>query len=292
VVNAYTLTFGGLLLLGGRLADLAGQRRAAIAGLGLFALTSLLGGLAQNQGELIAARAVQGVSGAVLLPVSLTVITATFAEGHARNRALGIWGAVAGAGGAAGVLLGGVLTQYLDWRWVLFVNVPIAAAMPLAAASVPAERTARRAWLGMAGAVLATASMAVLVYAVVRTDTYAWGSPQTLGGLAAAVVLGGAFVLVEQRSAVLLVRRGILRARSLSVACLVIFLMACAQFGAFYFASLYVQGVLRFSPVQTGLAFVPFSLGVIAGTIAAGALMRRAGHRPPLVTVAATVTSH
>jgi len=254
VVNAYTLTFGGLLLLGGRLADLAGQRRAAIAGLGLFALTSLLGGLAQNQGELIAARAVQGVSGAVLL--------------------------------------GGVLTQYLDWRWVLFVNVPIAAAMPLAAASVPAERTARRAWLGMAGAVLATASMAVLVYAVVRTDTYAWGSPQTLGGLAAAVVLGGAFVLVEQRSAVLLVRRGILRARSLSVACLVIFLMACAQFGAFYFASLYVQGVLRFSPVQTGLAFVPFSLGVIAGTIAAGALMRRAGHRPPLVTVAATVTSH
>ena len=144
----------------------------------------------------------------------------------------------------------------------------------------------------MAGAVLATASMAVLVYAVVRTDTYAWGSPQTLGGLAAAVVLGGAFVLVEQRSAVPLVRLGILRARSLSVACLVIFLIACAQFGAFYFASLYVQGVLHFSPVQTGLAFVPFSLGVIAGTIAAGVLMRRAGHRPPLVTVAATVTSH
>jgi EmrB/QacA subfamily drug resistance transporter len=284
VVNAYTLTFGGLLLLGGRLADLIGQRRAAMAGLGLFGLTSLLGGLAQSQGELIAARAVQGVSGAVLLPVSLTVITTTFADGRARHRALAVWGAVAGAGGAVGVLLGGVLTQYLDWRWVLFVNVPVAAAaIPLAAAAVPDVRAARRPRLDVAGAVLVTAAMVVLVYAVVRTGTYAWGSAQTLGGLALAVVLGGAFIAVERRTAAPLVRLGILRARSLSVACLVIFLIACGQFGAFYFASLYLQGVLHYSPVATGLAFIPFSLGVIAGTMVAGRLMSRAGPRPPLI---------
>ena len=285
VVNAYTLTFGGLLLLGGRLADLAGQRRAAVAGLALFGLTSLLGGLAQNQGELIAARAAQGVSGAVLLPVSLTVITTTFAEGRPRSRALALWGAVAGAGGAAGVLLGGVLTQYLDWRWVLFVNVPVAAvAIPLAGASLGAGRPGRRPRLDVAGAVLATAAMTVLVYSVVRTSTYAWDSPQTLGGLALSVVLGAVFVAVERRAAAPLVRLGILRARSLSVACLVIFLIACGQFGAFYFASLYLQGVLHYSPVETGLAFVPFSLGVIAGTVVAGKLMPRIGPRPLLVT--------
>ncbi|MFI6346342.1 MFS transporter [Streptomyces sp. NPDC050560] len=285
VVNAYTLTFGGLLLLGGRLADLVGQRRAAVAGLGLFALTSLLGGLAQNQGELIAARAVQGVSGAVLLPVSLTVITTTFAEGPARHRALAIWGAVAGAGGAVGVLLGGVLTEYLNWRWVLFVNVPIAVvAIALAAVCIPGAGTARRTRLDAAGAILATAAMTALVYTVVRTDTYAWGSPQTLGGLAAAVLLAGAFLLVERRVAAPLVRLGILRARSLSVACLVVFLIACGQFAAFYFASLYLQGVLHYSPLKTGLAFVPFSLGVVAGTVVAGRLMSRTGPRAPLIT--------
>ncbi|WP_007509228.1 MFS transporter [Pseudofrankia saprophytica] len=284
VVNAYTLTFGGLLLLGGRLADLAGQRRAAVAGLGLFGLTSLLGGLAQNPSELIAARAAQGVSGAVLLPVSLTVITTTFTEGAARHRALAVWGAVAGAGSAVGVLLGGVLTEYLNWRWVLFVNVPIAAvAIPLAAACIGNLRTARRPRLDVAGAVLATAAMVLLVYGVVRTDTYSWGSARTLGTLGAAAVLAVAFVLVERRVAAPLVRLGILRSRSLSVACVVIFLVACGQFGAFYFASLYLQGVLAYSPLRTGLAFVPFALGVIAGTIVAARLMARVGPRPPLV---------
>ncbi|WP_078495929.1 MFS transporter [Streptomyces sp. LaPpAH-108] len=284
VVNAYTLTFGGLLLLGGRLADLVGQRRAAVAGLALFGLTSLLGGLAQNPGELIAARAVQGVSGAVLLPVSLTVITTTFAEGPARHRALAVWGAVAGAGGAVGVLLGGVLTEYLDWRWVLFVNVPIAAvAIPLAALCISGRRADRRPRLDVTGAVLATAAMTTLVYAVVRTDTYAWGSAHTLGGLALAVLLAVAFVVVERRTAAPLVRLGILRTRSLSVSCLIIFLIACGQFGAFYFASLYLQGVLGYSPVRTGLAFVPFSVGVVAGTVVAGKLVPRVGPRPLLV---------
>ncbi|MFJ6074499.1 MFS transporter [Streptomyces sp. NPDC093065] len=284
VVNAYTLTFGGLLLLGGRVADLVGHRRAAVAGLGVFGLTSLLGGLAQTPGELIVARAAQGVAGAALLPLSLTVITATFAEGPARHRALSLWGAVAGAGGAVGVLLGGVLTEYLDWRWVLFVNVPIAAvAIPLAVACLTDVRPARRPRVDVIGAVLATSAMTVLVYAMVRTDTYAWGSPRTLGGLALALLLGTAFVLVERRTAEPLVRLGILRARSLWVACVVVFLIACGQFGAFYFASLYLQGVLGYSPVATGLAFVPFSVGVVAGTVVASRFMPRTGARPLLV---------
>lgn len=285
VINAYGLTFGGLLLLGGRLADLFGHRRAALGGLILFALTSLIGGLAQDPGQLIAARAVQGVAGALLLPVSLTVITTTFTEGPARNRALAIWGAVAGAGGAIGVLLGGVLTEYLDWRWVLFVNVPIAAiAIPLVLRSIPATQKGPRPRLDIAGAALITASMTTLVYAVVRTDTYAWGSPQTIGTLLLALLLGTAFVVVEQRLATApLVRLGILRNRGLLVACIVIFLVVSGQFGAFYFASLYLQGVLGYGPGQTGLAFLPFSFGIVVGTMISARLVARVGARIPLV---------
>lgn len=285
VVNAYSLTFGGLLLLGGRLADLFGQRRAAIGGLLLFAITSLLGGIAQNPGQLIAARAVQGIAGAVLLPVSLTVITTTFAEGHARNRALATWGAVGGAGGAIGVLLGGVLTEYLDWRWVLFVNLPIAAlAIPMVLRSIPTTAKGPRPRLDVAGAVLITAAMVALVYAVVRTDTYAWASPQTIGVLLLAAVLTAAFVLVEQRlAAAPLMRLGILRNRGLLIASIVIFFVVSGQFAAFYFASLYLQGVLHYSPVQTGLAFVPFSLGVVIGSMTGAKVMARIGARPPLV---------
>ncbi|WP_328912140.1 MULTISPECIES: MFS transporter [unclassified Streptomyces] len=285
VVNAYTLTFGGLLLLGGRLADLFGHRLAMLLGLVLFGVTSLFGGLAQNPGELIAARAAQGVAGAVLLPVSLTVISANFAEGPARSRALAAWGAVAGAGGAVGVLLGGVLTEYLDWRWVLFVNLPVVAvAVPLALRAIPVHKAAARPRLDLPGAVLVTAAMITLVYAVVRTGDHGWGSAQTLGTLALTVVLGGLFVLVERRFATApLVRFGILRQRPVLVANVVVFLIASAQFGAFYFASLYLQGVLGYSPVRTGLAFVPFSLGIVAGTIVAARLIRLLGPRLPLV---------
>jgi EmrB/QacA subfamily drug resistance transporter len=285
VVDAYTLTFGGLLLLGGRAADLAGYRRAALTGLALFGATSLLGGLAHNSAELIAARAAQGVAGAVLLPVSLTVIMTTFPAGAARHRALAIWGATAGAGGAIGVLLGGVLTEELGWRWVLFVNIPVAAVgVALARISIPARRPARRGRLDITGAALITLAMFSLVFAVVRTDQYAWGSPQTLLPLAAAVVLGGAFAVFEQRFAVTpLVRLGILRDRPLLIACTVIFFVAAGQFGAFYFASLYLQDILGYTPLATGLAFVPFSLGVIVGTIAAGRLIPRLGSRPPLL---------
>ncbi|WP_149829606.1 MFS transporter [Streptomyces tailanensis] len=284
VVNAYNLTFGGLLLLGGRLADLAGPRRAAVLGLGLFGLTSLLGGLARGPGELVAARAVQGVSGALLLPVGLTVITTTFAEGPARHRALAVWGAVAGAGGAAGVLLGGMLTEYLNWRWTLFVNVPIVVVViPLAVACLSDPRPPRRRRLDVTGAVLVTAAMTVLVYTMVRTDVHAWGSPHTLGGFVLAALLACAFVAVERRAAVPLVRLSVLRTRSLSVAALITFLISGSQFGAFYFVSLYLQGVLGYSPVGTGLAFVPFSIGVVSATVVAHRVLPRFGPRPPLI---------
>jgi EmrB/QacA subfamily drug resistance transporter len=285
VVNAYTLTFGGLLLLGGRAADLAGHRRAALTGLALFAATSLLGGVARNAAELTAARAAQGVAGAVLLPVSLTVIMTTFPAGAARHRALAIWGATAGAGGAIGVLLGGVLTGELGWRWVLFVNVPVAAvAMALARISIPGRRPVRRGRPDVTGAALITLAIFSLVFAVVRTDEYAWGSPWTLLPLAVAVAAGGAFVVFEQRlTAAPLVRLGILRDRPLLIACTVIFCIAAGQFGAFYFASLYLQDILGYTPLATGLAFVPFSLGVIVGTVAAGRLVPRLGPRWPLL---------
>src|SRR5689334_6656919 len=183
VVNAYTVTFAGFLLLGGRAADLLGRRRVFIAGLALFALASLAGGLAQNQVELVAARAVQGIGGAVVAPASLSILTTTFAEGAARNRAVGIWGAMGGAGGAAGVLLGGVLTQYLGWRWILFINVPIAVAAALGSARLIAEGRnlhAARSF-DLPGALAATAGLSLLVLGIVRTDVTGWGSAQALG---------------------------------------------------------------------------------------------------------------
>ncbi|MFT4262076.1 MAG: MFS transporter [Nocardioides sp.] len=284
VVNAYTLTFGGLLLLGGRVADLFGQRTAAIAGLSVFGLTSLAGGLATEPGQLVAARAVQGVSGALLLPVSLTVITTSFAEGPERRRALGVWAAVMGVGGAAGVLLGGALTEWLDWRWVFFVNVPIAAvAVPLAVAGIRNLHRGRPR-LDVAGAVLVTAATTSLVYAVVRTDRHGWGSAHTLGFLGLAVALGAAFVLVEARfAAEPLVRLGLLRQRSLAVACVLVFFIALGQFGAFYLASLYLQNVLSYTPLEAGLAFVPFSVGTVVGTVVG---MRLVAARGPWLPVA------
>lgn len=277
VVNAYTITFGGLLLLGGRLADLIGTRRATVIGLVLFAVTSLLGGLAQNPGQLIGARAVQGVAGALLLPVSLTVITTTFAEGPARHRAIGIWGAVAGLGGAVGVLLGGVLTEFLSWRWVLFVNVPIALlAVPLAL-SVIHDVPRPRPRLDVAGAVLITGATSLLVFALTRTETNGWAATSTITLLTLAVLLGVGFVVVEARTPDPLVRLGLLAQRSVSVSAGVIFLIALAQFGAFYFASLYLQNVLHYTPLQTGLAFVPFSIGVVVGSIVGVRLSRERG---------------
>lgn len=290
VINAYTLTFGGLLLLGGRLADLFGHRRAALVGMGMFGVTSLLGGLAQSPAELVAARALQGVAGAVLLPVSLTLITAVFPEGPPRHRALAVWGGVAEAGGAVGLFVGGAFTDLVDWRWVLFINVPIAIVAMMLTARVIGGKNAigtgverRRPGLDIPGALLASAGLFSLVYAVVGTDRHPWLSAHTVVPIGIAVVLLGAFVMVERHTAEPLVRFGLLRSRSLVAANVVIFVVSSAQLGAFYFASLYLQGVFGYSALRTGVAFLPFSAAIIAGTMSASRLIPRLGARLPLV---------
>src|SRR3954464_1552072 len=222
VVNAYTLAFGGLLLLGGRIADLFGQRRTLLAGLGLFGVVSLLGGIAQTSGQLVAARAAQGLAAAVLSPATLAVIMVTFREGHERRRALATWGLVATAGGTLGVLLSGLLTEYLDWRWVFFVNVPIVlAAGALAFAAVRDPHDSGLVRLDVLGAILATASMTMLAYGFVHAGAHGWADAVTVCTLAAAVGCGMAFVGWERQADAPLVRLSVLRTREVSVAAVV-----------------------------------------------------------------------
>ncbi|MBO2453735.1 MFS transporter [Actinomadura barringtoniae] len=285
VVHIYALTFGGFLLLGGRAGDLFGRRRLFVAGLVVFGLASLAGGLAQAPWELVTARAVQGAAAAAAAPAALAMLTTTFAEGPARVRALGIWGGVNAAGGALGVLAGGVLTEYANWRWVMLINIPIVlAALALAAVGVPAGGRDSRRRPDVLGAVLATGGTGLLVLGVVRTDRYAWTSATTLGTLAAAFVLLAAFVLVEARFAKApLVRLGLLRSRWVAGANAFVFLVAAGQFAAFYFVSLYMQQVLHMGAAETGLAFLPFSFGVIAGTIVATRLGATRSPRTSLI---------
>ncbi|XRQ10598.1 MFS transporter, partial [Actinomadura welshii] len=272
VIHAYALAFGGLLLLGGKAADRYGRRRVLLCGLALFGLASLLGGFAQEPGHLVAARAAQGVGAAALAPAALAVLAATFPSGRARVRAFGVWSAMNAAGGALGVLIGGLLTEYAGWRWVMFVNVPMAAgALALSrrgiAAGPPPARDGRPDVLG---AVLATAGMTLLVFGVVRTDQYAWTSPVTLGTLAVAVALLAAFVQVERTTArEPLVRLGLLANRSVAGANAYLLLVGAAMASAFYFMSLYLQRVLGNGPALTGIMFLPFALGVVAGSVLA-----------------------
>jgi EmrB/QacA subfamily drug resistance transporter len=283
VVNAYTLTFAGFLLLGGRAADLFGRRRIFLVGLGVFTAASLLGGLAQNEAWLITARAVQGLGAAILAPATLTILTATFAEGPARARALGAWSAVSAAGASAGALFGGVLTEFLSWRWILFVNVPIGViALAAARRYVPesrAELTHRH--LDLAGAVTVTAGLVSIVYAIVRTETYSWGSAQVLVPLAVGLVFIAAFLYLQARvSKAPLVPLRIFRSRSVSGANAVMFLMFGALFGSWYFETLYMQHVLGYSPLQAGVAFLPQTLLIAAGAQLVSKLVSRVGPRP------------
>jgi EmrB/QacA subfamily drug resistance transporter len=285
VVNAYTLTFGGFLLLGGRLADLLGRRRMFMLGLIVFSLASFAGGIAQSEGWLIAARAIQGLGAAIVSPAALSIITTTFAEGAERNRALGIWGAVAGAGGAAGVLLGGILTSGLSWRWVLFVNVPIG----LLAATV-APRTLlesrsddQRRTFDLAGAVTVTAGLALLVYAVVDAVNSGWGSSTTLIRLAIAAALLIAFLVIELRERHPLMPFSIFRLRTLRGANIVGLLIGMSLFSMFFFISLYLQNVLHYSPIKTGIAYLPLAVGIILSAGAASQLVTRVGFKPPLI---------
>jgi len=285
VVNAYTLTFGGFLLLGGRMADLLGRRRMFMLGLVLFSLASFAGGIAQSEEWLLTARAAQGLGAAMVSPAALSIITVTFAEGAERNRALGIWGAVVGAGGAAGVLLGGILTSGLNWRWVLFVNVPIGIA---AAALAPRTLRESRADDGastfdLPGAVTVTAGLSLLVYAIVDAVNAGWGSAATLARIAGAVVLLAAFLVIERRGRHPLMPFSIFRLRTLRGADTVALLIGMSLFSMFFFISLYLQDVLGYSPIKTGVSYLPLAVGIIVAAGAASRLVTRIGFKPVLI---------
>ncbi|MGZ4342312.1 MAG: MFS transporter [Solirubrobacteraceae bacterium] len=285
VVNAYTLTFGGFLLLGGRLADLLGRRRMFMGGLVLFSVASFAGGIAQSEPWLIAARAVQGLGAAVVSPAALSIITTTFAEGAERNRALGIWCAVSGAGGAAGVLLGGILTSGLSWRWVLFVNVPIglvaAGLAPRLLAESRAEGGAKT--FDFPGAVTVTAGLSLLVYAVVDAVNAGWGSTATVLRLAGAAALLIAFVVIELRQRDPLMPFTIFRLRTLRGANIVGLLIGMSLFSMFFFISLYLQYVLHYSPIKTGISYLPLAVGIILSAGVASQLVTRLGFKLPLI---------
>jgi len=284
VVNAYVLTFGGFLLLGGRIADIVGRRRVFMAGLVLFALASLAGGLAQSDGQLIAARAVQGLGAAILSPAALSIVTTTFRDGSERNKALGVWGAVAGAGGAAGVLLGGVLTEYLGWEWVLWVNVPVgliaAALAPTLIAESRGESDTRH--FDVAGAVSVTAGLSLLVYALVDAVDAGWGSTQTIGLLSLSALLIAAFIVIERRSASPLMPFSIFRLRTLTGANVVGVLTGASLFSMFFFISLYMQQVLGYSAIHAGLSYLPLALTIIVAAGVGGQLVTRFGFKPIL----------
>jgi EmrB/QacA subfamily drug resistance transporter len=286
VVNAYTLTFGGFLLLGGRMADLLGRRRMFISGLILFSLASLGGGLAQSEAWLIAARAVQGLGAAIVSPAALSIITTTFSEGSERNRALGIWGAVAGAGGAAGVLLGGILTSGLSWRWVLFVNVPIGLLAAVAAPRILVESRAETETrtFDIPGAITVTAGLSLLVYAVVDAVNVGWGSTATILRLAGAAVLLISFLIIESRTREPLMPFSIFRLRTLRGANAVGLLVGMSLFSMFFFISLYLQNVLHDSALTAGLSYLPLAAGIILSAGLAAQLVNRLGFKPVLIT--------
>ncbi|HET9162512.1 MAG TPA: MFS transporter [Solirubrobacterales bacterium] len=284
VVNAYVLAFGGFLLLGGRTADLLGRRRVFMAGLLLVAVASLAAGFASTEGQLIAARAAQGLGAAIISPAALSIVTTTFSDGAERNRALGVWGAVAGSGGAAGVLLGGVLTEGLGWEWVLWVNVPVSlvafALSPRLIAESRAEHATRA--FDVAGAVTVTAALSILVYAVIDATSAGWGSTKTLGLIALSLILLAIFVAVELRTAKPLVPFSIFRLRTLTGANVVGVLVGASLFSMFFFISLYMQQVLGYSPIHAGLSYLPLALTIMASAGIASQLVTKLGYKPVL----------
>ena len=282
VLNAYTLTFAGFLLLGGRAADLFGRRRMFYLGTLLFSGASLLCAVAPSSGTLVAARALQGIGGAILSPATLAIITTSFDEGAPRNRALGAWGAVGAIGATSGVLLGGVLTEVFSWPAIFVINVPIGLGIVLFSSRlIPEGRSeVENRHFDLAGAVLVTLGMTALTYGIVTTDRLSWGSLGVLGPVAAGVVLLVAFGLYEARLAsnprrVPLMPLSVFRLRNLRAANLVIFLLYAAIFGFWFFQSLYMQGTLGYSALETGLAFVPMTAAVGAGATLAPRLARR-----------------
>jgi EmrB/QacA subfamily drug resistance transporter len=280
IVNAYTIAFAGFLMLGGRAADLFGQRRMFTAGLLLFAFASLAGGTASSQGMLIGARAAQGLGGAIMAPASLAIITSSFAPGPERLRAVGLWGAMNGAGGAAGTLLGGIITQEFSWRWILLINLPIGIAAALVARTAVSERRRddEAGSFDLAGALAVTGGLLALVYGIVSAGAHGWGSAAALGPIALGLVLLAAFVVIEDRFATApLVPLRVFSNRLLRVANLVVLIFSAALFPMWYFASLYLQEVLGMPPLGAGLAFLPMALTIMACAMRAGRLVARFG---------------
>ncbi len=294
VVNSYTLVFGGFLLLGGRLADFFGRRRMFMSGMALFGIASLAGGFAQSEEWLIIARAVQGLGAALASPAALSIVTTTFAEGSERNRALGIWGAVAGAGGAAGVLLGGILTEWAGWEWVLFVNVPIAAFVvwqaPRRLLESREEEESERT-LDIPGAVSITAGLAILVYALVDAAQAGWTSSETLVKGAIGLGLIAAFVVIELRTRRPLVPFSIFRMRTLRGANVVGILTGMSLFSMFFMITLYLQQVLGLDALEAGLAYLPLAIAIILAAGIAGQLVTRVGYKPVVITGLLTVSA-
>jgi EmrB/QacA subfamily drug resistance transporter len=284
VVNAYVIAFGGFLLLGGRAADLLGRRRVFMAGLVVVAVASLAAGFASNHTQLIAARAAQGLGAAIISPSALSIVTTMFKDGAERNKALAAWGAVAGSAGAAGVLLGGILTEGLGWEWVLWVNVPVSLiALSLTPGLIPesrSESTTRH--FDAAGAVTVTAGLSVLAYALLDASSAGWGSTKIVGLLALSVALIGSFVAIELRSRAPLVPFRIFRLRTLTGANVVGLLLGASLFSMFFFISLYMQQVLGYSPIHTGLSYLPLALTIILAAGLGGQLVTRFGFKPIL----------
>src|SRR5438309_1216221 len=286
VISAYAIIFGGALLLGGRLADLLGRRRLFIAGLTLFAISSLLCGLAWSEGSLIAFRGLQGLGGALLAPAALSLLMTTFAEGRERNLALGIYGAASGSGAAVGVLLGGLLTSYLSWSWIFFINVPVAVA---AIALTPVLLRESRADVAhrhfdFPGAISVTSGLMLLVYATSRAAIHGWGAPATLALFAGAAALILAFVAIELRSPSPLLPLRIFRNRTLTGANVAMAIVGGVAFSEFFLLTLYLQNVLHYSAVESGLAFVGFALTVVVISNVAQWVTGRFGVRPTLTT--------
>jgi EmrB/QacA subfamily drug resistance transporter len=284
VITAYAIVFGGVLLLGGRLADLLGRRRLFVAGVSLFTVASLLSGLAWSEASLIGFRALQGLGGALLAPAVLSILMTTFREGRDRNIALGVWGAASGSGGAAGVLLGGLLTSYLSWSWIFFINVPVGVAV---IALTPALLRESRAGLphrrfDVAGAASITAGIMLLVYAMTRATEDGWGAGSTIGLLATSAALVLSFVVIELRSRAPLLPMRIFRLRTLAAANAIAIVVAAVAFSEFFVLTLYLQQVLHYSAVETGLAFVTMTLTIIVFSNVAQRLVTRFGPRPVL----------
>jgi EmrB/QacA subfamily drug resistance transporter len=290
VLNAYTLTFGGLLLLGGRAGDILGRRKTFIFGIALFTFASFLGGLATSATWLLAARALQGIGGAIVTPTALSLITTNFDEGPERNRAFGVFAAVSGSGAAVGLLAGGMLTSWLSWRWVFFVNIPIGIAIALLAPLFINESEKTPGRFDVAGAIASTLGMSTLVYGFIRAASDGWGDTWTIASFVAAAAFLASFVVIEIRSPQPITPLHLFKNRNRWASYVVMFSLAAALFSMFFFLTLFVQDILHYSPLKAGFAFLPISVGIVISAQLASTFLIKIGPRPFMILGAALAT--